>query len=82
MSHNLAVTLRLSALSLLLAFTSNVHAASDDIDREFDVAANGTLRIESDSGSIDVHTWDQNRVRVRVRNHSRFEVDSKADCCI
>ena len=75
MSHNLAVTLRSAALLLLLAFTANVQAASDDIDREFDVGANGTLSIESDAGSIEVHTWDQNRVRVRVRNPSGFEVE-------
>jgi len=75
MSHNLAVILRLSALSLLLTFTSNVQAASDDIDREFEVGVNGTLSIESDAGSIDVSTWEQNRVRVRVRNHSGFEVE-------
>lgn len=75
MSHNLTVILRLSALSLLLALTGNVQAASDDIDREFDVAANGTLSIQSDAGAIDVRTWDQNRVRLRVRNTRGFEVE-------
>lgn len=75
MSHNLTVTLRSAALFLLLAFTANLQAASDDIDREFDVGANGTLSIHSDAGSIEVRTWEQNRVRVRVRNPRGFEVE-------
>ena len=75
MSHNSSVTLRSSVLTLLLAFTPSVQAASDDIEREFDVAANGTLSIESNSGSIEVRTWEQNRVRVRVRNPRGFEVE-------
>jgi DUF4097 and DUF4098 domain-containing protein YvlB len=75
MSHNLTVTLRSTALFLLFAFTANVQAASDDIDREFDVGANGTLSIHSDAGSIEVRTWEQNRVRVRVRNPRGFEVE-------
>ena len=75
MSYNLTATLRSVALPLLFAFAGCVQAASDDIDREFDVGANGTLSIESDSGSIDVRTWDQDLVRVRVRNHSGFEVE-------
>lgn len=75
MSHNLAVTLSSAALPLLLACTAYVQAASDDIDREFDVGASGTLSIESDAGSVDVRTWDQNRVRLRVRNSGGFEVE-------
>lgn len=75
MSHNLAVTLRSAALTLLLAFTFSVQAASDDIDREFEVGANGTLSIRSDAGAIDVRTWDQDRVRLRVRNTRGFEVE-------
>jgi len=74
MTHNLAVTLRSTAITLLLAFTASVQAVSDDIDREFDVGANGTLSIHSDAGSIDVRTWDQDRVRVRVRSPRGFEV--------
>lgn len=75
MSHKLAVSLRLSALSLLLACNSIVQAASDDIDREFEVGVNGTLSIESDAGSIEVRSWDQNLVRLRVRNASGFDVE-------
>lgn len=75
MSHNLAVTLRSAVLPLLLACTANLQAASDDIDREFEVGANGTLSIESDAGSIDVRTWEQNRVRLRVHNSGGFEVE-------
>ncbi|GJM14124.1 MAG: hypothetical protein DHS20C12_25270 [Pseudohongiella sp.] len=75
MSHNLAITLRSAVLSLIFASTASVQAASDDIDREFDVGSNGTLNIESDAGSINVQTWEQNRVRLRVRNTSGFEVE-------
>lgn len=75
MSHNLSIRLKTSALSLLFGLAVNAHAASDDIEREFDVAANGTLTVQSDSGSIDIRTWDENRVRVLVTNPSGFEVD-------
>lgn len=50
-------------------------AASDDIEREFDVQAGGTVTLQSDAGAIDVNTWDQNRVRVRVRNTTGFDVE-------
>lgn len=75
MSYNLAVTLRSAVLPLLLAFTTSVQAASDDVDREFEVGANGTLSIESDVGSIDVRTWDQDSVRLRIRNSNGSEVE-------
>ena len=49
-------------------------AATDDIEREFDVAPGGTLTLGSDAGEVDVNTWDQNRVRVLVRNPRGFAV--------
>ncbi len=75
MSHHLSTSLRLAAVALLLGFAVNATAASDDIDREFDVAVGGTLTIRSDAGAIDVRTWDQDRVRLQVRNSRGFEVE-------
>ena len=75
MSQHLSTSLRLAALTLLAVFAANANGASDDIEREFDVAAGGTLTIRSDAGSINVRTWDQNQVRVRVRNPGSFEVE-------
>ncbi len=60
---------------MLVGFAANAYGASDDIDREFDVGAAGTLTIRSDAGSIDVRTWDQQRVRLQVRNSGGFEVE-------
>lgn len=75
MSHYLATSLRMAAVALLVSLAATVNAASDDIDREFDVAAGGTLSIQSDAGSIEVRTWDENRVRLRIRNTRGFEVE-------
>ena len=75
MSYNLSIGLKVAAMSLLLGLSASAYAASDDIEREFEVGANGTLTLESDSGSINVRTWDENRVRVLVSNPSGFEVE-------
>ncbi|MDA1371314.1 MAG: hypothetical protein O2971_11220 [Proteobacteria bacterium] len=61
--------------ALLVVSGAACSAASDDIDQEYNVGAGGTLTIESDSGRIEVNTWDQNRVRLRIRNTEGFEVD-------
>ncbi|PCJ27971.1 MAG: hypothetical protein COA96_02065 [SAR86 cluster bacterium] len=75
MSHFRTAIARLAIVSLAFTYSSSLQAASDDIEREFDVGTGGTLLIESDAGSIDINTWDQNSVRVRVRNPSGFKVD-------
>ncbi|MBT3531566.1 MAG: hypothetical protein HOF74_07485 [Gammaproteobacteria bacterium] len=64
------------SMLLVLAFqSSTVLAADADIEREFDVAANGTLTIESDAGEIDVETWSQNQVHIVVHDPDGFEVE-------
>ncbi|MFT4817401.1 MAG: DUF4097 and DUF4098 domain-containing protein YvlB [Pseudohongiellaceae bacterium] len=66
---------RLLALFLLLGVAADVSAASDDIEQEFNVGSGGTLTLESDSGPIEINTWEEDRVRVRIRNTGGFEVD-------
>lgn len=75
MSHYLSKYLRTTIMSLFVGFAVTANAASDDIDREFDVAEGGTLSIQSDAGSIEVRSWDENRVRLRIRNTRSFEVE-------
>ena len=70
-----SLTRKLASLVLLLGFVTNASAASDDIEQEFQVGPGGTLTLESDAGAIEIKTWDENRVRVRVRNPGGFEVD-------
>ena len=70
-----SLTRKLASLVLLLGFVTNASAASDDIEQEFQVSTGGTLTLESDAGAIEIKTWDENRVRVRVRNPGGFEVD-------
>ena len=70
-----SLTRKLASLVLLLGFVTNASAASDDIEQEFQVSPGGTLTLESDAGAIEIKTWDENRVRVRVRNPGGFEVD-------
>ena len=74
MSQTRAVFARLVILAILLPMTAAVYAQAEDIEQEFDVAAGGTLDINSDSGPIEVNTWDQNRVRIRIRNTEGFEI--------
>lgn len=74
MSQVKSAYVRFATLSLWLCIAGFLQAATDDLDREFDVAAGGTLVLASDAGSINVDTWDQNKVRVRVRNSRDFEV--------
>ncbi len=66
---------KFAIVTSLLCFVPLLHAATDDLDREFDVAAGGTLVLESDAGSIDVNNWDQSKVRVQVINPGNFEVE-------
>ncbi len=75
MSQATTILSRLTAISLLWVVSTGLAAQSDDIEQEFDVGAGGTLIINSDSGPIEVSTWDQTRVRVRIRNTDGFEVE-------
>ena len=69
-----ATSLILVMLSVL--FSAKVIAATaDDYDEEFSVGPGGTLTINSDAGPIEVSTWNQNSVRVRIRNADDFEVE-------
>lgn len=67
----------LTAAALLIAFgfsSASLAASADDYNQEFEVGSGGTLVLNSDSGPIEVSTWDQNRVRVRIRNAEDFDV--------
>lgn len=75
MSQMKATVSRLAVLLFVLNLPTALHAQSADVEQEFDVAAGGTLIINSDSGAIEVNTWDQNRVRVRIRNTDGFDVE-------
>lgn len=66
---------KLTALALLLSASTTLLAQSDDMQQEFDVEDGGTLLIDSDAGHIEIHTWDQNQVRVRIRNTDGFDVE-------
>jgi hypothetical protein len=79
MTIHKAVLTRFAAITVLFWVSINLHAASDDIEQEFNVGNGGTLTIDSDAGAIEVNTWDQNSVRIRIRNVGRFEVDVEQD---
>lgn len=67
--------LTVSLASCFLLITATAQAQSgDDIDQEFNVQPGGTLNIESDAGPIEVRTWDQNVVRVRITNTDNFDI--------
>ncbi len=67
--------LQASFAVLLFVSTSNALAATaDDYDETFDVDEGGTLLINSDAGPIQVSAWNQDTVRVRIRNADDFDV--------
>ncbi len=65
------------AIGLLVMLLPGVllAASNDDIDQEFTVEPGGTLTVNSDAGNIEVDTWNQNQVRVRVRNTRGFDME-------
>lgn len=71
--------IRFAAITVLFCVSLNSQAASDDLEQEFDVGDGGTLTILSDAGEIEVETWSQNTVRLRIRNINNFEVDVEQD---
>jgi len=60
---------------LLCLMTPSALSAQDQGERTFEVEPGGTLYVESDPGAIDVNTWDQARVRVRVTGGENFDID-------
>ena len=58
-----------TTLGLLMALP--VSSKTQDISRNFSVKPGGTLVLESDEGSIEVETWDQSQVEIKVRKMSR-----------
>jgi len=65
-------------LVLVLALAPQVHAqASRTVDRTFDLAAGGTVAIDTYEGRIDVQTWarDQVRVTVTIEGEEQKNVD-------
>lgn len=57
---NMMKTIKLMILSLL----ATAAFAAEDIDRTLDAAADGTVRIENVSGSVEVRGWSRNQVAV------------------
>jgi hypothetical protein len=68
-------TVNLVVIFAVLGTAISVQAATDDLEREFEVGAGGTLTLTSDSGAIEVETWDQDRVLVNVRNTDGYTID-------
>ena len=67
------LTVSLASFIWLTAATAQAQSG-DDIEQEFNVQPGGTLNLESDSGPIDVRTWDQDVVRVRIMNTDNFDI--------
>ena len=75
MNYIKVMTGQIACLSLVSSFAGIALAAEDDLLQEFTVQPGGTLFIDSPSGSIEVSPWDQNVVRVEVRNSRSFDVE-------
>ena len=60
----------IAALFPALAFCNNgprgKHTEEKKISKEFNVSANSNLTIDNSYGSIDISTWDQNKVSIQV----------------
>lgn len=74
------IKLTASVLIALLLMPVLLQAAdNNDIDQEFDVGPGGTLLVNSDSGPIVVDTWNQDRVRVQVRNTDGYDMEVRQE---
>ncbi|TQV72089.1 DUF4097 domain-containing protein [Aliikangiella marina] len=71
-----------------LLLTLNVSAKSETIEREFSVATGGQLVIDSDRGSIEIESWNNDQVDVEVRKSAssqsklddfRVEIENRGD---
>ena len=58
---------------LFSTFTLVANGAENVISKSYSVKSGGTLYIESDSGRIEIETWDKNKVDVKVTKKSRKE---------
>ena len=71
MSHQDSLRrLSLRALVVLVLLAPAIVPA-DTVERTFDVAAGGTLTIDTDQGSIDVRSVPGNQVRIKVEREVR-----------
>lgn len=56
-----------------ISVSSSVYAEKEEIERTFSVSANGTLKIDSDSGSIEIESWNKNTVEVSIEKYARSQ---------
>jgi hypothetical protein len=65
--HRLAIV----ALATVFAFAAPGLAGADVVERTFDVAAGGTLKLDTDRGSVEVRSIPGNQVRIKVEREAR-----------
>jgi len=58
---------------LFSTFTLVANGAEEIISKSYSVKPGGTLYIQSDSGRIEIETWDKNKVDVKITKRSRKE---------
>jgi len=58
---------------LFSTFALVANGAEEVISKSYSVKSGGSLYIESDSGRIEVETWDKNKVEVKITKKSRKE---------
>src|SRR4051812_29336780 len=72
-----------AALLWLLAATGDGvqgrHARAADTDETVAVAHGTRLSLENASGSVEVHTWDRDSLRVQARHAAAMKVVIRAD---
>jgi len=54
------------------------HTKTKTIKKEFDVSANATVDLDNKYGSIDIHTWNQNKVTLEIIITTKSSNESKA----
>jgi len=69
--------LTLLIATMLCLASSPAWSESQEINKSFAVKPGGTLSIETDSGAIQIETWDQKKIEIvvtkRARNKSRMD---------
>lgn len=71
MKPNMNKLLYFLAVLVVLTVAMSARAETERIEKTFSVNKGGTLFIDSDVGSIDVKTWDKDKVSVSIKKQAR-----------
>ncbi|MGB0495785.1 MAG: hypothetical protein ACPGJI_05455, partial [Kangiellaceae bacterium] len=73
MKHSIKKMTHYLVLIFLSSFALSATSAEKVISKSYSVESGGSLYIASDSGKIEIETWDKDKVDVKITKKSRKE---------